>query len=108
MYLVCGAKVAQSVYDLTTDLTIGVQSLVDAKDFSSSLCVQTSSEANPASYPMVTAGPFPGGLSVARVLLTTHPHLVPMSRMSRSYTSSPLSACMASSGTALLSLYFNV
>jgi hypothetical protein len=29
--------------------------------FSSSLCVQTSSGAHPASYPMGTGGPFPGG-----------------------------------------------
>jgi hypothetical protein len=32
-----------------------------AEDFSSSLCVQTGSEAHPASYPMGTGGPFPGG-----------------------------------------------
>jgi hypothetical protein len=35
------------------------------------------------------------------VTLNTHPHLVPRSRMSRSYTSSPSSAFMARSGTAL-------
>jgi hypothetical protein len=29
--------------------------------FSSSLCVQTGSGAHPASYPMGTGGPFPGG-----------------------------------------------
>jgi hypothetical protein len=34
------------------------------------------------------------------VTLTTHPHLVPRSRMSRSYTSSLPSASMACSGTA--------
>jgi hypothetical protein len=34
--------------------------------------------------------------------LTTHPHLVPRSWMSRSYTSSPPGASMACSGTALL------
>jgi hypothetical protein len=34
-------------------------------------------------------------------MLTTHPHLVPMSRMRMSYTSSPTSAFMACSGTAL-------
>jgi hypothetical protein len=40
------------------------------------------------------------------VTLTTHPHLVPRSRMSRSYTSSPPSATMAcSSGTSLLFAY---
>jgi hypothetical protein len=35
-------------------------------------------------------------------MLTTHPHLVPRSWMSRSYTSSPRSASMACRGTALL------
>jgi hypothetical protein len=30
------------------------------KDFSCSFCVQTGSEAHPASYPMGTGGPFPG------------------------------------------------
>jgi hypothetical protein len=33
----------------------------EEKDFSSSLCVQTSSEAHPTSYPMSTGGPFPRG-----------------------------------------------
>jgi hypothetical protein len=40
---------------------IGVRSPAGAKDFSSSLCVQTGSEAHPASYTMGTGGPFPGG-----------------------------------------------
>jgi hypothetical protein len=30
------------------------------KDFSCNLCVQTSSEAHPASYPVGTGGPLPG------------------------------------------------
>jgi hypothetical protein len=46
---------------LTTDWMIGVRSPAEAKDFSSGLCVQTSSEAHPASYPMGTGGLFPGG-----------------------------------------------
>jgi hypothetical protein len=56
------SRVAQSVshYGLD-DRAIGVRSLAEAKDFSSSLCVQTSSEAHPASCPMGTGGPFPGG-----------------------------------------------
>jgi hypothetical protein len=33
----------------------------EAKYFSSNICVQTSSETHPASYPMGTGGPFPGG-----------------------------------------------
>jgi hypothetical protein len=85
------------------DRAIGVRSPARAKDFPSSLCVQTGSGAHPASCTMGTGGPFPGGKSAAgAVTLTTHPHLVPRSRISRSYTSSPPSASMACSGTALL------
>jgi hypothetical protein len=40
------------------------------------------------------------------VMLTTHPHLVPRLRMSRSYTSSPPCASMACSGTAYLFFYY--
>jgi hypothetical protein len=43
------------------DRTIGVRSPAGAKDFSSSLCVQTDSGAHPVSYPMGTGGPFSGG-----------------------------------------------
>jgi hypothetical protein len=43
------------------DRTIGVRSPAEAEDFSSSLCVHTGSEAHPASCPMGTGGPFPGG-----------------------------------------------
>jgi hypothetical protein len=47
------------------DRAIGVRSPAGAKDFSSSICVQTGSEAHPASCPMGTGGPFPGGKSAA-------------------------------------------
>jgi hypothetical protein len=40
---------------------IGVQSPAGAKDFPSSLCVQTGSRAHPASCTMGIGGPFPGG-----------------------------------------------
>jgi hypothetical protein len=43
------------------DWTSGVRSPAGAKDFSSILCVQTGSEAHPASCTMGTGGPFPGG-----------------------------------------------
>jgi hypothetical protein len=43
------------------DRDIGVRSPAGAKDFSSSLCVQTGSGAHPASCTMGTGGPFPGG-----------------------------------------------
>jgi hypothetical protein len=47
------------------DRAIGVRSPAGAKDFSSKLCVQTSSGAHPASCTMGTEGPFPGGKSAA-------------------------------------------
>jgi hypothetical protein len=40
---------------------IGVRSPEGAKDFSSSLCVETGSGAHPASCTVGTGGPFPGG-----------------------------------------------
>jgi hypothetical protein len=43
------------------DRAIGVRSPAGARDFSSSLCVQTGSGAHPASCTMGTGGPFPGG-----------------------------------------------
>jgi hypothetical protein len=58
------------------------------KVFSSSLCVQTSSEAHPASYAMGTGGPFPRGKGRPEGYAD---HSPPPSAevMSRSYTSSP-------------------
>jgi hypothetical protein len=43
------------------DRPIGVRSQAGAKDFSSNIYVQTSSEAHPTSYPVGTRGPFAGG-----------------------------------------------
>jgi hypothetical protein len=43
------------------DRTTEVRSPVEAKDFSSNLCVQTGSGAHPASCTMGTEDPFPGG-----------------------------------------------
>jgi hypothetical protein len=43
------------------DRAIEVWSPAEAKDFSSSLCVQTGSGAHAASCTMGTGGPFPGG-----------------------------------------------
>jgi hypothetical protein len=71
------------------DGAIRVRYPAGAKDFSSSLCVQTGSEVHPASCKMGTGSPFPGKKRGRGVTLTTHPHLVPKSRMSRSYISSP-------------------
>jgi hypothetical protein len=68
---------------------IGVRSPAGAKDFSSNLCVQTGSGAHPASCTMGTGVLSPGVKRGRGVMLTTHPLLVPMSWMSRSYTFSP-------------------
>jgi hypothetical protein len=43
------------------------------KGFSSSLCVQTGSEAHPASCPVGIGGPFSGVKCGRNVTLTTHP-----------------------------------
>jgi hypothetical protein len=43
------------------DQAIEVRSPAEAKDFSSSLCVQTGSGAHPPSCTMGTGGPFSGG-----------------------------------------------
>jgi hypothetical protein len=43
------------------DWVIEVRPLTGAEDFSSSPCIQTGSEAHPASYPMGIGGYFPGG-----------------------------------------------
>jgi hypothetical protein len=87
--LTARAEVAQSVQCLTTDWTIGVRSPAEVKESSSSLCVQTSSEAHPVSCTMGTGGPFPGGKAWTGHDADHSPHLVPRLRMSRSYTSSP-------------------
>jgi hypothetical protein len=88
-YIEMELVVAQSVHCLTTDWT-GVRSPPQAKNFSSSLCVQTTSEAHPASYPINIPGVLSSEVKHGRgVTLTTHIHLVPKLRMIRSYISSP-------------------
>jgi hypothetical protein len=99
--LYIGAGAVQSLQCLATDWKTRVLSSSGGKDFSSSFCVQSSSESHPASYQMNT-GVLSRGLKRGRgVTLTTHRHLVPRSRMSRSYTSCPPSAFVACKGTAL-------
>jgi hypothetical protein len=72
----------------------------EAKDFSSSLCVQTSSEARPASYPVRTGARFTGGKAWPRHDADHSPRLVPRPRMGS--FSSPTSRLHGGSGT----LYF--
>jgi hypothetical protein len=83
------------------DRAIEVLSPAGANDFSSSLCVQTGSGVHPASYAMGTGGPFTGGKARPASDPDHLPLLVLRPRMSRSYISSPPSAFMACSGTAL-------
>jgi hypothetical protein len=61
------------------DRAIRVRSPGGAKDFSSSLCVQTGSGVHPASCPMGTGCPFPGGKALPRRDADHLPHLMPMS-----------------------------
>jgi hypothetical protein len=42
------------------DRAVHIRSPAEAKDFSSSFCVQTGSRAHPDRYTMGTGGPFPG------------------------------------------------
>jgi hypothetical protein len=58
---------------------IGVRSPAGAKDFSSVLCVQTGSEAHPASCTMGTGGPFVEGKARPGRDADHSPHLVPRS-----------------------------
>jgi hypothetical protein len=55
------------------DRVIEFRSPTGAEGFSSSPCVQTSSGAHPASYPMGAGGPSPVGKARPGVTLTTHP-----------------------------------
>jgi hypothetical protein len=57
----------------------------------SSLCVKTSPKAHTASCPIGAGDPSPGVKHSQGVTLTTHSHIVPRSRKSTSYISSPLS-----------------
>jgi hypothetical protein len=57
------------------DRAIEVRFPAEAKNFSSSLCVQTGSGAHPPSCPMGTGGPFPWVKRGRSMTLTTHPHL---------------------------------
>jgi hypothetical protein len=70
--------------------------------FSSSLCVQISSEAHPASYPMGIGGPFPGSKARPGRDADHTPPSSARSRM-RSYSLSPPLHPHGVYGTALLS-----
>jgi hypothetical protein len=96
---------------LATDWTAG-QSRFDPrqrrKDFSSILCVQAGSGAHAASSTMGTRGPFPGAKVQTGLDAGHSRHLVPRSKMSRSYTSSNQNAFTMCSGTALALCFSNL
>jgi hypothetical protein len=71
------------------DQVIRVWSPTEAKDFSCSCCFQTGSGIHSASCVIGTRGLFLRVKHGWGLMLITYPHLVPRSRMSRSYTSSP-------------------
>jgi hypothetical protein len=76
----------QSVYSLTIDWRKGFRFPAEENDFCPSLCVWTSSEFHTASIQLVP-GVLSPGLKRSRVVaLTTHTHLVPRTRISRSYS----------------------
>jgi hypothetical protein len=54
------SRLAQTIWCLTTDCMIRGQFPTETEDLSSTLCVQTGSEAHAASCTMGTGGPFPG------------------------------------------------
>jgi hypothetical protein len=61
------------------DRAIEVQTPREAKDFSSSLCVETSSEAHPTFCPVGIGDPFPGGKARPGRDADNSPHIVPRS-----------------------------
>jgi hypothetical protein len=78
-----------------------VRSQAGAKDFSSSLCVQTGSGAHPASCTMVTGGPFPGGKTrPGRDADHSPPSSAEVENELQLYLLSPPSASMVCSGGA--------
>jgi hypothetical protein len=100
--------VAQSVQCLATDRMTGpsgFDSQHRRKNFSSNLCVQTGSEAHPASCTMGTGGPFTVAKERPGRDAYHSPLLVLRSRMSRSYNFSPPNAFMACNGTALAFIF---
>jgi hypothetical protein len=90
------------------DRATGVRSPAEAKDSCCSLCVQTSSEAHPASCPMGNGGPFPGGKARPGRDANHSPHLVLRSRMSRSCTSPPHCRLHGGSGSFTFTFAFLV
>jgi hypothetical protein len=76
------------------------------RDFSFSLYVENASGASPASCTIGIVAPFPGAKERPGMTLTTHPHLVPRSRMSTSYTPLPPSTFMTCNRAVFYAIKF--
>jgi hypothetical protein len=103
------SRVAQSVQCLTTVGRLGDRgSVSDRGERTFPLASVFRQALEPTQSPVQwVRGVFSPGLKGCQgVTLTTHPHLVPRSRMSRSYTTSPPSTFVACSGTVLAFLYY--
>jgi hypothetical protein len=74
----------------------------EAKNFSSSHCVQTGSEAHTASYPMGTRGPFAGAKHDRGVTLTTRLSNAEVKNEYELYFLSPLAPAWLTGTTLLL------
>jgi hypothetical protein len=97
------SRVAQSVWSLATDWTTGRSRFDPGRGQRIFPLATVSRLALGPTQPPVQCVPgvLSPGLKRGRgVTLPTHPHLVPRSRMSRSYTFSPLSTFMLYSGIA--------
>jgi hypothetical protein len=77
------------------DRATGIRSPAGAKDFSSNLCIQTDSGANPASCTMGTEGPFPKGKARPGRDADHSPPFIAVAPL-------PSSASVACCGTALV------
>jgi hypothetical protein len=104
--LVCPDNLHQWIVrpDDLYDLAIEDLSLAEAKGFFLYRLRPDRSWGPPSLLYNGYRGPFPGVKRGLGVTLTTHPHLVPRSRMIRSYTSSPPWCCMACTGQLLSQL----
>jgi len=67
---------------------------------------QADSGFHPVSYSVGTKGSFPGGYGSGGVMLTNHPHLVLMLKMSGAIMYTSPHACVADTGTVLTFTWF--
>jgi hypothetical protein len=79
--IIKGARIAQSVYRRATGWMAWVRFPAGERDFSILHSVQNNAGATPSLLFNEYLGLFPKGLSGWGVKLTTHLHLIPMSRM---------------------------